>query len=562
MKQKLLLLAAVLMTTMTAFAQDTEQMVFKNDFREASGGLGNLTSMFMTDGWWSDANGNDAAVIRIKVVDMSVSEMKKLKPIGSPNLALGKNQFFEQEQQWLLAVSAGSNMFLEMTSPTYGTSSRLNISQKLKPKTIYDVTLANNRTTTIVVRSIPSGADVYLDGDKKGVTPCEIPGQKFGKHSLRLLYGSKNLSEEIDVAEGHTVFDKFDFRERTLVDITSDPTGAAIYIDNQMIGKAPIKAYSLILGAHTFKAVLNAAQADEQSINVTASTTAITLQPVKRGNVHITTKYGGHTVDATLVVDNEKNYSDQTSYDVLLPYKRHTFRVSYGGKTKEKVINVHRPEMNYEFKLSAKNSFVWPWQRSYNARPIGFSVGYVTKQCVIKGEGEYEGQEIKVDPAYYVMDKSLKGVQAGLFLNPTFSFGLGLYTGIFYEYYYMKNSDYEQDKFSEHDLSFPLHASFRLPFTDDIALHIHGGLGFDYGLSAKYSGGDKSDAYNSKTDYFGDKGMKRLNITADIAAGFNIYGVMVNAFYSKGLTNHNISRYGDTKLNKLGISVSFVPQWE
>ena len=129
MKQKLLLLISVLLFHVFAFAQGTEQMVFKNDFREAYGSLGNLTSMFMTDGWWSDANGDEASVIRVKVVDMSVSEMKKLNVKGSANLGIGKKQFFEKEQVWLIAVSAGNNMFLEMTHPTYGTSTRLNITQ-------------------------------------------------------------------------------------------------------------------------------------------------------------------------------------------------------------------------------------------------------------------------------------------------------------------------------------------------------------------------------------------------------------------------------------------------
>ena len=560
MKQKLLLLISVLLFQVFASAQGTEQMVFKNDFREVSGGLGNLTSMFMTDGWWSDANGDEASVIRVKVVDMSVSEMKKLNVKGSANLGIGKKQFFEKEQVWLIAVSAGSNMFLEMIHPTYGTSSRLNITEQLKARAIYDVTLVNNKTTTIVVRSIPSGADVYLDGDKKGTTPCEIPAQRLGQHELKLLYNGNSLVQNIDVEEGHTVFDKFDFRERVMVDITSDPSGAAIYVDNEMIGKSPVRGYNVILGAHNFKAVLNASQIDEQSINVTSSTTLINLLPVKKGNVHVTTKYGGRTVAATLVVDNEKNYTDKTAYDVILPYKQHSLRVSYGGKTKEKTIKVNKPQMNCEFKLSAKNSFVWPWQRSYNARPIGISVGYVSKQCIIKGNDSYDGQEMKVDPAYKVKDKTLKGIQAGVFVNPALSFGLGLYSGIFYEYYHMTNSDYAQDKFSEHSLNIPFHASFRIPFSDDIALHFHGGLGLDYGLSATYSGGD-SDAYNSKSEYYGDNGMKRLNMSLDIAGGFNVYGVMFSAFYSKGITKHDLSKYGDTTLNKIGFSIAFVPKW-
>jgi len=551
------------------FAQDREQMVFQNDFREASGGLGNLTSMYMTDGWWSDANGDDAAVIRIKVVDMSVSEMKKLKPKGSPNLGIGKNQFFEKEQQWLIAVSAGSNMYLEMTHDTYGTSSRLNIDQQLKPKTIYDVTLLNNRTTTISVRSIPSGADVYLDGDKKGVTPCDIIGQRYGHHQLKLLYQGSSLVQDIEVEDGHTVFDKFDFRERAKIDITSDPDGAAILVDGTMIGRAPIRGYNVILGAHTFKAELNATQTDEKSVNITRQTTLIDLHPVKKGNVHILTRYGGRPAAATLVIDNEKSYSDKEAYDVLLPYGNHTFRVSYGARSKEKTIKVNKPEMTKTFKLSARNDIVWPWQREYDQRPVGFSMGYVQKQIVAKnGKDRY-----KLDPAYFRENKSLSGIQMGIHVQPTLSWGLGFYTGLFYELYFAYCDDYgsEVQYFTEHSLNLPVHLYYRIAFSENFSISVHGGIGMDFGLYACYSnkflGGSSNDtSYTTEySDYYGEKnnGPNFFNMTWDIGGSINIGPVALNAFMSKGFLNHKgIGEWEDgtshNNINKFGFSISYL----
>ncbi len=569
MKRKLLLSLLWALLSQCVYAQNREQMLFQNDFREASGGLGNITSMFMNDGWWSDANGDDAAVIRIKVVDMSVAEMKKLKPKGSPNLGIGKNQFFEKEQQWLIAVSAGCNMYLEMTHDTYGTSSRLNINQQLKPKTIYDVTLLNNRTTTISVRSIPSGADVYLDGNKKGVTPCDIIGQRYGHHSLKLLYKGSSLVQDIEVEDGHTVFDKFDFRERAKIDITSDPDGAAIYVDGILIGKAPIHEYNVILGAHTFKAELNASQTDEKSINVTRQTTLIDLHPVKKGNVHVLTQYAGRPASATLVVDNEQSFSNKESYNVLLPYGNHKLRVSYGSRTKEKTIRVNKPEMTKVFKLSAKNPIVWPWQREYNQRPVGFSLGYVQKQIVAKNGNE----RYKLDPAYFRENKSLSGIQMGLHFQPAFSWGLGFYTGLFYELYFANCDDFGSDVqyFTEHSLNLPVHLYYRITFSRNFSISIHGGIGMDLGLYACYSykflGGSRNDSSYSTvySDYYGEgnNGPNAFNMTWDIGGSVNIGPVAFNAFMSKGFLNHKgIGEWEDgtsrNNINKFGFSISFL----
>jgi len=544
-------------------------MVFKNDFKEASGGLGNITSMFMADGWWTDANGEDAAVVRIKIVNMSVSEMKKLGIKGSPNLGIGKKQFFESEQQWLVAVSAGNNMYLEMTHDSYGTSSRLNISQQLKAKTIYDVTLVNNRTTTIHVNSLPEGADVYIDGDKKGKTPCEIVGQTYGPHQLKLLFNGNSLVKDIEVADGHISFSDFDFRERTKVDITSDPDKAVIYVDGEMIGKAPIHGYNMVLGAHTFKAELNASQVDEQSINVTKQTTLIDMHPVKKGTVQITTKYSGRPVEAKLIVDNEKSYTGKETYSLQLPYRNHTFIVSYAGKTKEKRIKVNRPEMNHVFKLSAKNDIVWPWQREYDQKPFGFSMGYVSKQIVAKnGSNRY-----KFDPAYFREGKSLSGIQIGVHFQPTLSWGGGFYTGLFYELYMAKCDDYGEEfqNFTEHSLNLPIHLYYRIPFSRKFSIAIHGGIGMDLGLYASYSkdflgGGGSDNGYSEEyDDYYGEDngGPNAFNLTWDLAGTININKFAVNVFMSKGLLNHKgVGEWedggGKNVINKMGVSVSYL----
>lgn len=563
----LFLLAFAMHTTMYAQAntQEKAQMVFSNDFHDASGQLGNLTAHFITEKTWTDMNGEIGSIVRIKVTGMSVSEMAKLKVIGSANASVHDTQFLEDEQEWIVPLSKGSNMWLEMSHPTYGKSTRLSL-PKLKEKGIYDVTLVNNRTTTIVVHSLPNGADVYLDGNLCGKTPCEIPEQRFGKHDLKLMYGSKTKEMKIDVEEGHTFFEDFDFRERRKLNIVSSEDNTTIYIDNKPIGQAPIYGYEMLVGPHTFKAVrqgskgYNDTQIDEQTIEV-ASQTEIKLYPIKKGNVQVLTRYAGRSVAAELVVDNKTKYTNEQSYKINLPYGTHSFRVSYYGKSKEKTINVNKPEQTQIFKLSAKNDVVWPWQREYDIAPVGFSLSYVYKQLVTTGEGE----KLKENGVWNGEDgqnKTLKGAQVGLHFQPCFKFGLGLYTGLFYEFYYTstKNEEYDYDKFMEHCLYAPVHLYYRIPFSKKIALSAHGGLGFNYVIHGSYSA--KDDNVEDYTDFYGeDYFPKKFNMALEVGAGLRLGNFQLNFQYSKGLTDHeSYSSVGDYKTvqNKYTFGLSYL----
>ncbi len=546
------------------YAQGEAEMKFSNDFHESTGQLGNLTSMFVTDKTWTDMNGELGSIVRIKVTGMSVSEMAKLEIIGSANASVHDTQFLEKEQEWIVPLSKGTGMWLEMKHPTYGGSTRLNL-PKLKEKTMYEVTLVNNRTTSIVVRSLPAGVDVYLDGNHHGKTPCEITGQRYGKHNLKLLLGEKSKQMEIDVEEGHTVFEDFDFRQRHKLNITSSESNTTLYVDDKCIGQAPVMGFEVLVGPHTFKAVhasthkgYYSEQTDEQTIDISTQT-EVKLYPIKKGNVQVLTRYAGRTVNAELVVDNKERYDNEPSYKVNLPYGMHTFRVSYYGKSKQKTINVNKPESTHTFKLSAKNDIVWPWQREYDIAPVGFSLAYVNKQLVTTGEG-LKVKENGVWPIADGKDKLLHGVQVGMHFQPCFKFGLGLYTGIYYEFYMSTNKDYEYDEFMEHNAYVPVHLYYRIPFGRKVALSAHGGLGFSYAFYGAYS--SKDSDIEDYTDFYGEDGFpKKFNMGLEVGAGLRLGPIQLNFQYSKGLTDHEkYKNQGDykTKQNKYTFGLSYM----
>ena len=96
----------------------------------------------------------------------------------------------------------------------------------------------------IRISTVPSGATVYLDQKRvSGVTPLSIPRIAPGVHELTLTYaGYSQLVKSVHVPSKGEVnisgeaarkgYDPYLFRFKSIVDLTSDPSGATIYINN------------------------------------------------------------------------------------------------------------------------------------------------------------------------------------------------------------------------------------------------------------------------------------------------------------------------------------------
>ena len=107
----------------------------------------------------------------------------------------------------------------------------------------------------VSVSSTPSEASIYLDGTYKGTTPKTIFDVPVGDHSILLTksgYYDKTatifvvlnqvayLSESLDAKTGE-------------IDISSDPSGAKVYLDDSYKGITPIMIFDVPEGYHTVK---------------------------------------------------------------------------------------------------------------------------------------------------------------------------------------------------------------------------------------------------------------------------------------------------------------------
>lgn len=164
-----------------------------------------------------------------------------------------------------------------------------------------------------------------------------------------------------------------------------------------------------------------------------------------------------------------------------------------------------------------------------------------------------------------MIPKSCTELQAGIRIEPLFNYGFGLNTGLFYEYYYSKSNTYNttddygnydyKGTVQEHVLSLPVHLEYRLHFSESFQLFFYGGIGLDYGLSAKIDlkeeGADEpyystSDVYKSEIS----PDWKRFNASLEYGGGIRFKAIQLNVGASKGIVNMSSTDEYNVKQNK------------
>ncbi len=166
----------------------------------------------------------------------------------------------------------------------------------------------------------------------------------------------------------------------------------------------------------------------------------------------------------------------------------------------------------------------------------GISVGYVLKQW----EYNLAGNIWKTGP--FDDDNMLRGIQAGVRFAPQFWYGIGINTGLFYEYCweanwgaYVNNVSYNRS-YKEHGIYIPLHLKYTLNFNEWFQFSLYGGLGLNYVISGKaYLQNDNE--YKKWDVFYEDRDWHRLNFMLEYGASFKVKSFQIDISRSKGITN-------------------------
>ncbi|BFN37550.1 PEGA domain-containing protein [Fidelibacter multiformis] len=104
---------------------------------------------------------------------------------------------------------------------------------------------------TLMINSIPEGAEVLLNGTQYGFTPYEgiLPEGDYEMILRKEMYHDK--IDQIVVEPADTMMYTFRLTPKFgTLSLTSEPTGAEIFLDNNLVGKTPLKIEKVPSGDH------------------------------------------------------------------------------------------------------------------------------------------------------------------------------------------------------------------------------------------------------------------------------------------------------------------------
>jgi hypothetical protein len=134
---------------------------------------------------------------------------------------------------------------------------------------------------SIKVTSSPAGAPVVVDGVAQGATPLTIQ-LPSGPHHVAIGQGADVRTQTVDVGRGVEASIYVEMQPRPVaattpatggVQISTDPPGARVSVDNTFHGIAPLAVTGLAPGAHTVS-VTSAAGTVSRQVMVAAGTTS------------------------------------------------------------------------------------------------------------------------------------------------------------------------------------------------------------------------------------------------------------------------------------------------
>lgn len=117
------------------------------------------------------------------------------------------------------------------------------------------------RTTVLVIESAPAGARVRLDGQPVGETPYRAEVAP-AEHELEVTHPThRSVVQTISPRAGETLSLWFELAGRVaqappIIAVSTDPPGAQVFIDNKLVGAAPLKVPSTP-GTHEIRLALD-----------------------------------------------------------------------------------------------------------------------------------------------------------------------------------------------------------------------------------------------------------------------------------------------------------------
>ena len=129
---------------------------------------------------------------------------------------------------------------------------------------------SSTATGALLVRSIPDGAVLFLNGENRGVTPVTIPDLPVGGHVLVLSSpGYQNMTTQVIVREGAITEVNVPLSAvNGSLYVNTTPGGAEISLDGRQAGVSPVLLEDLAPGNHSLVAGKSGYNTTDQEVRV------------------------------------------------------------------------------------------------------------------------------------------------------------------------------------------------------------------------------------------------------------------------------------------------------
>ena len=171
------------------------------------------------------------------------------------------------------------------------------------------------------INSVPIDADIYLDGNKIGTTPMQLPECLIGSHTIKISKaGHSDFTKTFTLAEGTTEEISARLESGKPVTITA-PEGADIYVDGAKVATTRFEG-ALAFGNHTAYAMKGGKKSGEKNINVSMQ--------------------GGDVAAVKLALVEPKTYTVKGVSFTMIPVEGGTFQMgcNEGGNDEKPVHQV------------------------------------------------------------------------------------------------------------------------------------------------------------------------------------------------------------------------------
>ena len=244
--KKLFLLISLIILGFGASAQTGSPLKMVN-FHRLPNEIADLKVLKDECGRDCDLDNNKAALIRVKAQGFSEKTMLEFNLVARPGIEIIHKKYKDGEM-WLYVSSNCQGTIVIKYKGEY----EFKLPSKLEAKGVYELVLGME-TGTIVIRAIPSNADIFVDNEKVGA------GEAIKSVSIGAEHRYRVVCEDYYTKEGVVYFDKREEKSVNVelepnfgyITIKSEPGGAEIYVDDVNVGTTPYLMKKIKLGRHT-----------------------------------------------------------------------------------------------------------------------------------------------------------------------------------------------------------------------------------------------------------------------------------------------------------------------